>query len=369
MIKPGTKIEELDTPALIVDLDKMERNIRTWQEAIGAEGVSLRPHVKTHKIPEIALMQLKAGAGGITVAKVSEAEVFASAGIRDIFIAYPVIGKQKWEKAAHLARFNKIIVGVDSETGARGLSKAAAIAGSVIRVRVEINMGQNRSGVLPENAEALCRLVLSLPSLELDGIFGFRSLFFAGANNRPAEELGREEGEIMAALAEELRSSEIPVTSISIGSTPTARFAAAVPGITEVRPGTYIFGDYMMAELGAVSYDDIALSILCTVISRPVPGRAAIDGGSKTFCGDVKPDTVGCRGYARAVGRETFIESMTEEHGVLSLEEGHDPGIGEKIALYPIHVCTAINLCDRLIGVRNGLVEKSWFIHARGKNR
>jgi D-serine deaminase-like pyridoxal phosphate-dependent protein len=367
MIQTGTRVENLDTPALLVDLDRMEKNIREWQAAISANGVRLRPHVKTHKVPEIAAMQLAAGAGGITVAKVSEAEVFASHGARDIFIAYPTVGPEKWRRAAELARTCTMIVGVDSETGARGLSGAATSAGVTIRARVEIDGGLNRSGVQADQAGPLCQLIMGLPGLALDGIFGFRSIGFAGSNGRPAAELGVEEGELYVAMASRLRAAGITVKNISVGSTPTAKYAAGVKGITEVRPGTYVFGDYMMAEFGAVNYDDIALSILCTVVSRPAINKATVDGGNKTFCGDSIPAKLNLKGYARAVDREAYVETMSEEHGVVRLGNGVDPQIGDKIAFYPIHVCTTVNLSDELIGVRKGVVETVWPILARGK--
>lgn len=367
MAEQGMRVEDLDTPCLIVDLERMERNISEWQTAVSKHSVQLRPHVKTHKVPEIASMQLAAGAGGITVAKVAEAEIFAAGGARDIFIAYPVIGAQKWQRIAQLARQCTMTVGVDSEVGARGLSEAAAAAGVQIRVRVEIDSGLNRAGVQPDQAAALCRVIMSLPGLQLDGIFGFRSVMFGAAGGRSAAELGREEGELYVAWANQLRAQGIPIVQISVGSTPTAKYAAAVPGVTEVRPGTYIFGDYMMAELGAVRYEDVALSILCTVVSRPTADKATVDGGSKTFCGDSVPARYNLKGYARAVNMDAYVESMSEEHGVVRLGPGVNPQIGERIAFYPIHVCTTVNLSDELVGVRGGKVERVWPILARGK--
>jgi D-serine deaminase-like pyridoxal phosphate-dependent protein len=366
-IRPGMPVEELDTPCLLIDLKKTEANIQTWQQAIGAYGVALRPHVKTHKVPELAQMQLQAGAGGITVAKVAEAEVFAANGCKDIFIAYPVIGAEKWRRAAELARDALITVGIDSAVGARGLSEAAAAAGVTIRVRVEVDLGLNRSGVQPTQVEELCKLVLSLPGLELDGIFTFRSAMFAGSEGRSAAELGKEEGQLMVAQAEKLRAAGIPIRAVSLGSTPTAKYAAQVPGVTEVRPGTYIFGDYMMAERGAIGYDEVALSILCTVVSRPAPDKATVDGGSKTFCGDSFPAKLGLKGYAKAINMDAYVESLSEEHGVARLGSGADPQIGDKIAFYPIHVCTTVNLSDELIGVCDGRVEKVFPVLARGK--
>lgn len=365
--KIGMTIADLDTPCLLVDLDRLETNIRTWQAAIDAAGAQLRPHVKTHKIPEIAHMQLAAGACGITVAKLSEAEVFAAAGCNDIFVAYPVIGVQKWRRAADLARSIHLIVGVDSLVGARGLSDAATSAGSRITVRMEIEQGLSRSGVTPDRALQLCREILSLPNLDLDGIFAYRSVFYPGASDHTPKQAGRHEGEAMVAVAEALRDAGVPINSVSIGSTPTARAAAGVPGVTEVRPGTYVFGDYMMAERGATPYETLALSILCTVVSRPAFDLATIDGGSKTFSGDILPATEGLRGYARAVGSEAYVERMSEEHGVVRLSPGVDPAVGDRLAFYPLHVCTTVNLSDELIGVRNGRVETIWPVLARGK--
>src|SRR5919202_2712009 len=170
MASPGMTIDDLDTPGLIVDLDRMERNIQAWQAKIGATGAKLRPHVKTHKVPTIAKLQLHAGAAGITVAKVAEAEVFAAGGCDDIFIAYPVIGEAKWRRAAELARSCTVTVGIDSEVGSRGLSVAARAAGSTIRVRVERALGMNRSGAAPEQAGDLGQLLQDLLGRELDGI-------------------------------------------------------------------------------------------------------------------------------------------------------------------------------------------------------
>jgi D-serine deaminase-like pyridoxal phosphate-dependent protein len=368
MIHPGTPVKELDTPCMLVDLDRMEANIRRWQARASAGVAAMRPHVKTHKVPAIAHQQLAAGAVGITVAKVAEAEVFAAHGCRDIFVAYPVVGPEKWRRVARLAGDCTLTVGVDSEIGARGLSAAAAAAGTTVRIRVEIDSGLHRAGVPPAQTAVFCKTVLDLPGLELDGIFTFRGASFPSASGRSASELGREEGELMVDLAEQIRAEGIPIRSVSVGSTPTARAAAQVPGITEVRPGTYVFGDYMTAEGGYVNYDEIALAILCTVVSRPAADKATVDGGSKTFAGEVQPASRQLKGYARAVGMEAYVESVSsEEHGLVQLGPGVDPQVGDKIAFYPIHVCPTVNLADELVGMRNGCVELVWPILARGK--
>lgn len=368
MAQVGQRIEELSTPCLLVDLDRLEANIRKWGEMARRNGVALRPHVKTHKTPEIAHMQLEAGSPGITVAKVSEAEVFAAGGIRDLFIAYPLVGADKVKRAAALARRHRIIVGADSEVGLRGLSAGAAAAGTTLLVRVEVNSGLNRAGVGAEGAGALARLVQELPGLQLEGIFTFRGISFAGRSSADPAVLGREEGEFLVSVAEQLRSAGIPVDSVSAGGTPTSPYVAQVKGITEIRPGTYVFHDRMQVAAGSCEPQERALSILATVVSRPTADVATIDAGSKAFCGDVYPPGVGLVGYGEAADDSRIIvESMSEEHGVARLGGGLSVQIGQKLQFYPNHVCTSVNLSDELVGVRQGVVERVWTIQARGR--
>jgi len=364
----GESVERVETPALLVDLNVMEANIRRWQAAVDAAGVAFRPHVKTHKAPAVAALQLEAGAVGLAVAKVAEAEVFAAAGCRDLVVAYPVVGTGKWRRLADLARTCTVTVNVGSEIAGRGLSAAAVAAGSVIRVHLDIDTGLHRCGVPAEAAEALGQLVLELPALELDGITTFRTVIFPGAEGRSLDELGREEGALMVELAERLRAAGLPIRTVAVGSTPTALAAATVPGVTEVRAGTYVFGDALMATWGAVAEDDIAVTIVSTVVSRPSSERATVDGGSKTFAGDIAPGMVaGLTGYGRMVGADAHIEAMTEEHGLVRLGPGVAPAIGDRLRFVPNHVCTAVNLADEVIGVRVGRVEAIWPVSARGK--
>jgi D-serine deaminase-like pyridoxal phosphate-dependent protein len=283
-------------------------------------------------------------------------------------VTYPVVGIPKWRRLAELARTCSITVNVDSEMAARGLSDAAVSAGSTVGVLLDINIGGIRTGVQPADAETLGQLVMSLPGLRLDGITGYRGAAFPGAAGRSPAEIGREEGELLVQIADHLRAAGLPVHTVAAGSTPTAWAVATVPGITEVRAGTYVFGDRYMAGLGAHSEDDIALSALCTVSSRPFPDRATIDGGTKTFCGDIPGDALpGLQGYARAIEIEAFIEAMNEEHGMLRLGPGVAPQVGDKLRFIPNHACTTVNLSDELIGVRNGQIETIWPIEARGK--
>ncbi|MCA9859214.1 MAG: alanine racemase, partial [Thermomicrobiales bacterium] len=197
----------IETPALLVDLDVMEATILRWQTVFDTAGVDFRPHIKTHKSPAIAACQVAAGAVGIAVAKVAEAEVFAAAGFRDLSIAYPVVGASKWRRLAELARTCTLSVNVENELAARGLSDAAVAAGSVVRVLLDINIGSNRTGMRPEDAEAMGRLIISLPGLELEGITGYRSSTFPGAAGRSPADVGRDEGELLVELAEQLRAA------------------------------------------------------------------------------------------------------------------------------------------------------------------
>jgi len=369
MSTPGNDLSQIETPALLVDLDLMERNILRWQADFDTAGVDFRPHIKTHKSPAIAAIQIAAGAVGLAVAKVGEAEVFAAAGFRDLAVTYPVIGVSKWRRLAELARTCTLTVNVESEPAAHGLSEAAAAAGSTIRVHLDIDLGAHRTGVRPADAQALGELVMSLPGLHLDGITAYRSISFPGSGGRSNEAIGREEGELLVQLAEELRAAGLPIRTVAAGSTPTSHAVATVPGITEVRAGTYVFGDGLSTKgWGAVAEDEIALTVLCTVVSRPIPERATIDGGSKTFSGDVAAGALpGLVGYARALEIDAVIEAMNEEHGMLRVPAGETPRVGDRLHLVPNHVCTAVNLSDELIGVRNGHVVTVWPIEARGK--
>ncbi|MEA2530125.1 MAG: hypothetical protein QOG89_1769 [Thermomicrobiales bacterium] len=368
VITPGLPVDELPTPVQVVDLGKMEANIRRMQSSIALTGAKLRPHIKTHKTPEIADLQLNNGASGIAVAKVAEAEVFAAAGFDDIVVAYPVVGAEKWRRIAELARSCRITVNVESDVAARGLSAAAVQAGTVIFAQVDIDTGFHRCGVFPSDAEDLCRVILGLPGLELDGITTHRSAFFPEHGGRSPAVLGKEEGEIMVALAERLRAAGIPIREVTVGSTPTSAAAAAVPGVTEVRAGTYVFGDLIMAGLGIMTREEIALTIHCTVVSRPTPRRATVDGGMKTFSGEAFPSQPKyLKGEGEAVDLPVFLEALTEEHGLVALTPDVQPAVGDRIAFFPNHVCTTVNLSEELVGVRNGRVEAVWRVAARGK--
>ena len=344
----------VDTPALVVDGAKMRRNIARMADTARQNSVALRPHVKTHKIPAIAAMQIEAGASGITVAKVTEAEVMADGGIDDIFIAYPLVTDEKMRRAVRLSeRLSRFIVGVDSTEGARRLSSTAADRGATLEVRLEVDSGLGRTGVPRGEAAGLAREISGLANLDLTGVYTYRGAVFEDGS--PAGDLARaglEEGGLMVAVAEEIRSVGVEIGEVSVGSTPTAAPVAGVEGVTEIRPGTYVFCDRMQAALGACAMEDCALRVVATVVSRPRPDLAVIDGGSKTFATDVQPGVapLDLTGFGQVVGHpEAVLGRVTEEHGMLTLDVGSDLRVGDTVEIIPNHVCSTVNLHDAVL--------------------
>jgi D-serine deaminase-like pyridoxal phosphate-dependent protein len=365
-------LEDVPTPALVIDLGRMEANLARWQELVAGRGKRFRPHVKTHKVPEIAMRQLELGASGIAAAKPTEAEVFHEAGCADIVIAYPTVGADKWALVARMARTAKVAVNVDSEVEARGLSAVATAEGVTIHAQIEIDTGLHRCGFDPGEPEAIedfARLLGSLPGVELEGVTTHRGKSPDRVRAMTNAEAGHEEGRLVVEVAESLRARGIPIAEVTAGGSITGPGVAEVDGITEVRAGTYVFNDAMQVELGAARPEDVAASVLAGVVSTRRAGWATVDAGSKTFSGDraaaasAGAETV----IARAVGLDAAVVRMTEEHGMVRLGEGVGVEPGQKLAFTPFHVCTAVNLSEELVAVRDGVVEKVWPVLARGK--
>jgi D-serine deaminase-like pyridoxal phosphate-dependent protein len=358
------------TPYLSIDAAKMERNILKMAEVARKNGVALRPHVKTHKIPRIARRQLDAGAEGITVAKLSEAEVMASAGIEDIFIAYPLVTDEKIRRALRLGQRVRLLVGVDSMEGARRLSVASKAQEQVLEVRLEVDTGLRRTGVPYDQAVELAHAIGSLGNLNLTGIYTYRGSVLGGERTLELEKAGFEEGRLMTSLARRMREQGITVNDVSLGSTPTVEYAARVEGVTEVRPGTYVFYDRMQAHLGACSLDECAATVECTVVSRPFAGFAVIDGGSKTFATDVPPgaEPLNLQGFGHVVGYPgVVLERLTEEHGMLALGRDSDLEVGDTLQVIPNHICSTVNLHDYVYLADEGDTVQEVRVEARGK--
>lgn len=362
---------KIETPCLVIDYETMLRNIEKMALLAKNSGCKLRPHTKTHKSPRIAKMQLEAGACGITVAKLGEAEVMAQNGIRDIFVAYPVIGESKVKRVLELNRRIRLIVGTDSLKGAKALAEAAFSDGQEIEVRMEVDTGLRRTGVPYEKAVDFAKAIGGYQGIRLTGIFTFKGLIYEGKTTLDREKAGLEEGTLMAELAAKLRKEGVPIEDVSVGSTPTAAYAAGVPGVTEIRPGTYVYNDIMTVNLGVCSPEDCAVSVLTTVVSRPADDYAVIDGGNKTFSTDAALEAFpyNLKGYGRIVedGRLTLAK-LSEEHGIIKTsEESIGLNTGDIISIIPNHVCTTVNLHDTAYLLKNGRITEELPVAARGR--
>jgi D-serine deaminase-like pyridoxal phosphate-dependent protein len=265
-------------------------------------------------------------------------------------------------------------VNVDSEHQARGLSAAAVAAGVAIRVQIEIDSGLHRVGLDPDDyaaIEGFARAIDALPGIELDGVTTHRGKFGERLERMTNAEAGHEEGSILVGLAERLRADGHPTPNVTAGGTVTGRGVAEVPGVTEVRAGTYVFSDAMQVAAGSAQPGDVALSILATVISTRRAGWTTVDAGSKTFSGDrgVVDGSASPGGISECVDLDATVMRVTEEHGMVRLGDGASVEVGQKLRFTPYHVCTAVNLADQLVGVRDGAVETVWPIRARGTTR
>ena len=363
----GSAVDDLPTPCAVVDLDVLERNVARMAARAREAGVRLRPHAKTHKCPEIGALQRAAGAWGLSVAKVGEAEVFVAAGFDDLFVAFPAVGEDKGRLLLRLADRARLACGVDSVEGARSLARPFREAGRTLDVLLKVDVGYGRVGVLPEHALETATRIAEIRGLRLRGVFTHAGHGYLAATRPEVDAVARHEGQALAATARELRANGIGVEEVSVGSTPTAADAMRVPGVTECRPGNYVFHDASQVTLGTCSVEDCALSVVATVVSVPAPGRAVLDAGSKTLSSDPLRPVAG--GYGQILGRRSRIEKLSEEHGVLAVAEGEAFRVGERVRVLPNHACVVVNLHDRLLGVSRDRVEAILHVEARGRVR
>lgn len=381
--------QDLDTPCLIVDLDLMESNIRDMAEYAANKKVNLRPMMKTHKCTAIAQYQMKFPANiGIQTAKVGEAEVMASAGIEDLFISNEIIGESKVTRLVNLAKRGRVSTSVDSIVGAEGISTVAGRHGLTIDVLIHVDTGNRRSGVLPgDPALQLAREVVKKKNIRLKGVWTHEGHNYTGRT--PAEVLAKtmKAGQDMVET-KKLLEKELGIEIYnSVGSTPGAKPLAGMPGVSEVRPGAYLFQDGSQVFMGTCERSACALSVLATVFSRPASDRAVCDVGSKGYYPPGEwlaftkegvlmnwpLDQTG-GGILKSVDGD-FMDDVVfhrwgEEYGMLTL---YDPmrelKIGDPVEVIPYHCCSTVNLYDELVGVRNGEVEVTWPIWARGRMR
>jgi D-serine deaminase-like pyridoxal phosphate-dependent protein len=366
-----SELPPIDTPALLIDLDIVDRNLERMQQRADKFGVALRPHIKTHKIPELALLQMRLGASGITAAKVSEAEVMAAAGIKNIFVANQIVTKEKLNRLAVLSKEVNLSTGLDSIAAAHKLSDVFAASGLSVEYLIEINSGLNRCGVLPgKEAVELFQTIETLPALRFKGIFTHAGQVYGADSLSEVKEVSRHESSIMAETAQAFAEVGTPAAIVSVGSTPTMKVWQGHEAVNEIRPGNYIFHDVIQVSLGAATLKECALSILATVISRPTRERAVIDGGSKALSSDRGAHGKEmASGFGLVLGKKATLVRLSEEHGVMNLDPDEGLDIGDRVRIIPNHACAVMNLFDRAYGLRDGKVVEEFKIAARGKSQ
>ena len=347
--------DSLDTPCVLIDIDRVEANLKRAQAYADAHGLKLRPHIKTHKLPRFALRQVELGAVGITCQKLGEAEVMADAGVKDIFLPYNILGARKLARLRALAERVNLSVTADSRDTVEGLSRAFADAARPLPVLVECDTGMGRCGVqTPEEALALARAIAASPGLVFGGLMTYPA---AGKIEANAAWLDA----ARALLARE----GLPPPVVSNGGTPDMWRADAVTAATEHRPGTYIYLDRYQVAKGAGWLGDCALTVLATVVSRPTADRAVIDAGSKALTSD----TLGMDGFGLILGYpDAVIRSLSEEHGVVDLSaSARKPAIGERLRIVPNHACVVSNLFDEVALISGDKVVDRVAVAARGR--
>lgn len=359
------EIAALTTPAPLVDVDRMTSNLDRMAAYVKRHGLRLRPHIKTHKIPALATMQLERGAEGVTVATVHEATVMATV-CDDILMAYPPVGQPRIDGILSLPASVAVTVALDSATALDALSRAAAAARRTIGVLVEMDLGMRRVGLADTDALLeLASRASAAPGIDYRGV-----LFYPGHIRQHVDRQEESVTALSGALGQRLdalRNAGLQPEVVSGGSTPAAFVSHTIPGLTSIRPGTYIFNDRTTAALGACRTEDCALTVLARVVSTAVPGQAVVDAGSKAL--GREPLRAGNHdGFGEVLGRpEVTVAAMSEEHGILDLGRSDwRPAVGDLVRIIPNHVCYVVNLHDTLFAGRGDQVEDTWTVAARG---
>lgn len=383
MSSNGVPFSSLETPAILVDMDKLEANISAMARMTAEAGFKLRPHTKCHKTTYIAELQVRAGACGVSVSKLSEAGVYADARIRDVMIVHPFYGDHKLGALKDLMTRAEISCVVDSIKGAEGLSHVGLAIDKKIPVLLKIDTGLRRFGVRPgEPALKMARELSQIRGIELVGILAHEHAF----RETSAEAIARlafESASVMSRTANMLRKEGMQIDHVVTGATTTARalcrYASYLPDITEIHPGAYVFGDWMYMNRWAITEDACAATVLVTVVSTPTPDRACIDAGSKTLSADpllfmaTEPGRLSRwrPRFGSVKGRPDIkLVRLTEEAGILAVSDrGKGVSIGDRLEILPNHISLAVNLHDLIYGVRNGLVEREIPVLCRGMDR
>jgi D-serine deaminase-like pyridoxal phosphate-dependent protein len=361
----------LDTPCLIVRESALRENINEMANWAKQRGIALRPHQKTHKTAEIARMQHEAGIQGVTCAKLGEAEALVDSGVvNDVLLGYQIVGPRKIERLLALMERAKVTVAVDGVPVAESLSEACVADGKVLDVYIEMNTGLNRAGLLPgEETLCLAKEVVTMPGLNFRGIMTHEGHVAKSRNQDELREVAHAAGRAMVDTAELLRANDVPVEVVSVGSTPAAFATTEIDGITEMRPGTYVFYDNASFRFGRIGPDRCALRVLTTVISRPSPDRAVVDAGSKTLTMDAAPPGRTGHGYVVEIP-DAVVARLSEEHGVIEFAApNNELSVGDVVEIIPNHVCPTVNLQNELFALCEDGTIDTWPVIARGAVR
>ncbi|MES2303962.1 MAG: alanine racemase [Gemmatimonadota bacterium] len=357
-------LPELETPALLVDLDRMTANIDRTAAYAAAHGLRYRPHVKTHKSSWVGGQQLAAGATGLTCATPREAEVMRAV-TPDLMLAYPAIGEARIRRVAALASGSQLRVMVDSADAIAALAQAAALAGSEIGVLVELDAGMHRTGAAtPADVVSLARRTADTVGLTWLGIGCYPGHIRSATDTAALERFGA----LLAETTDALTRAGLPPAVVSAGSTPTLWESHRIEGLTEIRPGTSVYNDRTTAEIGACTFDDCALTVLATVISTAVRGQVVIDAGTKAL-GREPIRGAEAPGFGVLLGHpEAVVTAMSEEHGMIDVSGiAWRPKSGDRVRVIPNHVCIVVHLADVVYGVRGEAIERHWAVEARGR--
>ncbi|MGF2614540.1 D-TA family PLP-dependent enzyme [Rossellomorea vietnamensis] len=352
-----TKMTSLDTPTLLLDYQKLLKNINEIASFAKENNLAYRPHIKTHKSVDIAKLQLQAGAVGITTATIPEAEAMAAGGIRDILIAHPISSPQKIKRCINLLeRGVKLKIIVDSKEQLVYLQKELEHTPFTLEVWIKINSGLNRCGVEPgKDALKLAKEIMANTNLMLGGILTHAGHSYGASSSDQIEKIGLQEGQAVVESAEECEKAGIPIPVRSVGSTPTYKISGKVPGITEIRPGNAVFFDAIQVGLGVAAIENCALTVLASVVGVH-PDRIVFDTGSKTLCLDKGAHgNESVKGFGHVVGHpEITIERLSEEHGVGVVAGETSLKLNDKVQIIPNHACTVANMFEEYVVYEGG---------------
>ena len=374
------RLGDLPTPQVLIDRRRAMRNVERVQQLASSAGLRLRPHAKTHKSPTVAAWQIDRGAVGICCAKVGEAEVFVDAGIGDIRLPYPVNPSNAPRLIALMGRASISII-VDHLDVARAWSDAMQRAGRVLDVLIKVDVGFHRCGIDPESdALGFIQTVSGMAGLRLLGLLSHAGHGYHAASEADLACVAQREAATLTGLRDRAAGSGIALDEISVGATPTLRFSVRQPGITELRPGNYVYFDRTQLALGAATLDDCALTVLATVVSKPAPDRIILDCGSKTLTNDLARGIAKAEGYgavlagatdngdrAREFDEALAVERLSEEHATVRVTGGTRLEPGDRVRLLPNHSCVVSNLVDVVRLVEGDEVVDTLPVAARGR--